>query len=62
MKAVVDAETCIGCELCVRICPEVFRMEKDKAVAFVDPVPEANQESCRTAAEECPVSAITIEE
>jgi ferredoxin len=25
---VVDQEVCIGCETCVRLCPEVFRMEE----------------------------------
>ena len=24
---VVDQECCIGCEVCVQLCPEVFRME-----------------------------------
>lgn len=24
---VVDQECCIGCEVCVQICPEVFRMD-----------------------------------
>lgn len=26
---VVDQECCIGCEACVQICPEVFRMQED---------------------------------
>ena len=39
MKAKVDESLCIGCELCVQICPGVFRMEGDFAVAIVDTVP-----------------------
>ena len=35
MKAVVDKETCTGCGLCEQTCPEVFKMEDDKAVAYV---------------------------
>lgn len=60
MKAKVDPEICIGCELCVQVCPEVFKMEQDKAVAFIDPVPASVQDSCRQAAEQCPVTAISI--
>lgn len=61
MKAKVDKETCIGCELCVQICPEVFRMEDDKAIVFVDLVPKAQEGTCSQAADECPVTAITVE-
>ncbi len=62
MKAIVDPETCIGCTLCVQVCPEVFKMENDKAVAFVDKVAEAAMDSCKDAADQCPVNAITVKE
>lgn len=62
MKAIVDQETCIGCMNCTRVCPEVFRMEGDVSVAYADPVPDEYRESCRQAADECPVNAIEIEE
>ena len=62
MKATVDEETCIGCGLCAETCPEVFEMNDDKARAKVDEVPEDLAESCREAAESCPVEAIQIEE
>ena len=61
MKAIVDKETCIGCGLCVEVCPEVFEMNDDKAEAKVDPVPAAAEKSCRDAAEQCPVEAIKID-
>jgi ferredoxin len=61
MKAVVDKETCIGCTLCVQVCPEVFRMADDKAAAYVDPVPQAAESACREAAQQCPVEAIKIQ-
>lgn len=61
MKAIVDADTCTGCELCVDTCPEVFEMDDDKAKVKVDPVPPEVEESCREAADDCPVEAITIE-
>jgi ferredoxin len=61
MKAMVDQDTCTGCGLCVSICPEVFEMEGDVAVAYADPVPEEAEEDCRQAAESCPVEAIAVE-
>lgn len=61
MRASVDPQVCIGCTLCTQTCPEVFKMEGDKAVAYKDPVPEALEEACKNAAEQCPVSAITTE-
>jgi ferredoxin len=62
MKAVVDQDTCTGCELCIETCPEIFEMENDTAGVKVDVVPSESEETCRQAAEECPVEAITIEE
>lgn len=51
---------CIGCTLCTQTCPEVFRMEGDKAVAYVGTVPKNLEDAARQAAQECPVNAITI--
>ncbi len=60
MRAKVDPDVCTGCELCVSTCPEVFEMNGDKAVAKTNPVPEEAEETCRQAADECPVEAISI--
>jgi ferredoxin len=60
MTAKVDPDLCTGCELCTETCPEVFKMEDDLAVAYVDPVPAGAEDSAQEAADDCPVEAITI--
>ena len=63
MKAIIDAELCTGCELCVETCPEVFEMgDDDVAVVKGDEVPSDAEDTAREAAEDCPSEAITIEE
>lgn len=62
MKAKVDPIACVGCTLCTQICPEVFKMQDDKAVAYVSVVPKQAEDTCRQAVDSCPVTAITIEQ
>jgi ferredoxin len=62
MKAKVDPDICIGCTLCTQTCPQVFRMEGDKAVAYISVVPKDVEDTCKQAADECPVNAIIIEQ
>ena len=61
MKARVDPDECTGCALCVDICPEVFKMLGDLAVAKQDEVSSGTEESCMQAVEDCPVEAIIID-
>ncbi|MDR4506006.1 MAG: ferredoxin [Candidatus Scalindua sp.] len=62
MKASVNADECTGCELCTQTCPEIFEMDGDIAVAKDGDVPAELEETCRQAAEECPVECINIDE
>ncbi len=61
MKATVDEDLCTGCGLCESTCPEVFELQDDLAVVKVDTVPKDAEESCKQAAEDCPVEAISCE-
>ena len=62
MKVRVDEDSCVGDGTCAEVCPEVFEMRDDVAVVKVEEVPEELQESCREAADSCPVEAISIED
>jgi ferredoxin len=42
----------------VEICPEIFEINGDVAVAKMEEVPEELGERCKEAAESCPVEAI----
>lgn len=61
MKAIIDADLCIGCQACVDTCADVFQMDGDKAIVIADPVPSACEECAKEAAETCPVDAIKYE-
>jgi len=63
MKAKIDRDGCIGCELCTTICPAVFQMADDGlAQVIVDEVPESEEDKAIEAQESCPVSVIKVEE
>ena len=62
MKAKVDENLCTGCGLCVDTCPEVFKMDDSVAKVIAEKVPEKVYNTCREAADICPVEAISIEE
>jgi ferredoxin len=61
MKATVDKDLCIGCELCTQICPSFFSMAVDGvAHALAGTVPPEDEACCSEAAEGCPVKAIAV--
>ena len=62
MRVRVDEDACVGDGTCVEVCPEIFEMRGDVAVAKMEEVSEELEDSCREAAESCPVEAILIEE
>ena len=62
MKAFVDPDLCIGFTQCAGICPEVFSMEGTLAVAQPGELSGELVPTAIDAAQNCPVSAITISE
>ncbi len=62
MKVRVDEDACVGDGSCVSICPEIFEMDGEVVKTKLEEVPEEFVESCREAADVCPVEAIIIEE
>ncbi|HEY5562367.1 MAG TPA: ferredoxin [Clostridiaceae bacterium] len=61
MKASVDQEGCIGCELCTDVCPSVFSMnDEGKAQAIDEDIPSGNKDEAQEASDGCPVSVIDI--
>lgn len=59
MTAYVN-EKCIGCGMCVAICPEVFEMtEENVALASGEVLPEL-ETTVQEAVDSCPVSAIEV--
>jgi len=59
VKVTVNKETCIGCGICVQVCPEVFELGEDgKARVKVE---ETDASCVQDAASSCPTQSIKIE-
>ncbi len=62
MKAFVNKDDCIGCELCASDHPDVFSMDSDGlAVAIEAELDGALLEEAQAAVDDCPTSAISVE-
>ncbi|HOO97062.1 MAG TPA: ferredoxin [Caldisericia bacterium] len=60
MKVTVDGDTCIGCGVCVSVCPDVFELD-DNSVAVVIDGADLSSDCIDEAVENCPVNAIEVE-
>ena len=54
-------DACVGCGLCVNLCPGVFTMLAEGVAGARDEIAPEFYGQVREAAESCPVSAIEIE-
>ena len=63
MNAKINRDTCIGCELCANISPEVYEMDDEQiSIVIASPIPPESEASAKEAEDSCPTSAISIEE
>ena len=60
MKVFVDRNGCIGCGVCVEICPKVFQLADD-GLSEVIAEPTGNEDAVFEAAQSCPVEVIHID-
>jgi len=60
-RVTIDSDACIGCETCVDICPEVFRMNDETDLAEVILAEGGPEEQIEEAIESCPVECIRRE-
>ena len=61
LKAKVNKEGCIGCGMCVSICPDVFDFDTEgKAQAVDEEVSEKYINDIKEARDSCPVSVIDV--
>ncbi|MFZ3138581.1 MAG: ferredoxin [Thermodesulfovibrionales bacterium] len=58
-KPVVNEDLCEGCATCEEMCPEVFKVENEKAIVIGPD--KCNTCDCQEAADTCPTQAITLE-
>lgn len=60
MKVSLDTGKCIGCGVCVQVCPDVFALNEAEAIAKVLR-PETDEPCVKEAENSCPVSCIRVE-
>ena len=61
LRVRVDHNVCVGNAMCETFAPNVFRLNDDRQAEAIDPRGDC-EEKIHEAAENCPVSAITVED
>jgi len=63
MKVIVNFDLCEANAVCVRSCPEVFRLQEDDTLnILVDQIPDALRSGVERAVRGCPRQALAIQE
>lgn len=64
MKVKVDQLKCESNAVCVRLCPQIFRLQpgSNKAKVLKSRIPDEFKQKCREAMIKCPTGAILIED
>ena len=61
LRISIDHDVCVGNAMCTTIAPDVFQLNEERQSEAVNPAGDA-VEQILEAAENCPVSAITVED
>jgi ferredoxin len=63
MKVVANYDLCEANAVCVRACPEVFRLEEDDTLTILlDEIPETLRTGVERAVRGCPRQALSLQE
>lgn len=57
-KPKVNEDLCIGCGTCESLCPNVFKVENEKAKVLTE---ECRDCDCQAVVDSCPVNAISLQ-
>ena len=60
MKVKVDKNKCLGCGMCISLCPAVFELKNGKSQVKEKTALEKHKDCIKEAAENCPAGAIKI--
>ena len=61
LRISIDHDVCVGNAMCTTIAPDVFQLNEERQSEAVNPAGDT-EEQILEAAENCPVSAITVED
>lgn len=61
MKVSIDTDVCIGFGNCERTCPKVFKLASGISSVIVDHIDKDDEACVRTAQEQCPSGAISVQ-
>lgn len=61
LRISIDHDVCVGNAMCTTIAPDVFQLNAERQSEAVNPA-GGTEEQVMEAAENCPVSAITVED
>ena len=58
MKIKIDKQKCLGCGICIKLCPEVFELKDGKSEIKEEVDLEKNKDCIKEVIDSCPVTAI----
>lgn len=56
----IDRTTCIGTANCAKVAPEIFVLDDERIVTFVEPPVDAEPDRVVEACDVCPVDALSV--